>query len=185
MKIAAIAPLSYTPGELEYFQFIRDGVGADYQGPSFFQFADGVVRTPWCTYDFDECSPNLAMLYSDSRDRGLTWSASQVYLAECPAGPLGGPVLGLHNGREAIMYVAQARHEIEVDGICQIWLDGETIGSQLEPPEVMWNRPFTIAAGRLAPGRKHRLVVDVTTDKYGAGIWRPVGLMEGLSACAR
>ena len=30
MKIARIAPLTYTPGMLEYFQFIRGGIGADY-----------------------------------------------------------------------------------------------------------------------------------------------------------
>lgn len=116
MKIATIAPLTYTPGELEYYQFIRGGVGADYhQNPSFYQFADGTVRMTWYAYDFDECSPNGVTLYADSRDRGLTWSAPQVYLADYPAGPLGGPVLGLQGGREAIMYVVQARHEIEID----------------------------------------------------------------------
>jgi hypothetical protein len=69
----------------------------------------------WGAYDFDECSADCVTLYSDSRDRGLTWSAPQVYMADYPAGPLGGPVLGLHGGREAIMYVVQARHAIEVD----------------------------------------------------------------------
>jgi hypothetical protein len=116
MKIAIIAPLTYTPGSLEYFQFIRGGVGADYhQNPSFYQFADGRVRMTWGAYDFDECSPNGVTLYSDSRDRGITWTAPQVYLADYPAGPLGGTVLILQGGREAIMVVVQARHEIEVD----------------------------------------------------------------------
>jgi hypothetical protein len=42
MKIATITPMRYTPGELEYFQFIRGGVGADHhQGPTFHQFTDG------------------------------------------------------------------------------------------------------------------------------------------------
>jgi len=116
MKIATIARMSYTPGELEYFQFIRGGVGADYhQNPAFCQFADGLVRMTWGAYDFDECSPNCVTLYSDSRDRGLTWSDPQVYMADYVGGPLGGPVLILHGGREAIMVVVQARHEIEVD----------------------------------------------------------------------
>jgi len=116
MKITTIARVSYTPGELEYFQFIRGGVGADYhQNPGFTQFADGRVRMIWGAYDFDECSPNCVTLYSDSRDRGLTWSDPQVYMADYAAGPLGGPVLMLHGGREAIMVVVQARHEIEVD----------------------------------------------------------------------
>ena len=30
IKIARIARLTYTPGKIEYFQFIRGGVGADY-----------------------------------------------------------------------------------------------------------------------------------------------------------
>ena len=116
MKIATIARMTYKSGELEYFQFIRGGVGADYhQNPSFYQFADGRVRLSWGAYDFDECSPNCVTLYSDSRDRGLTWSDPQVYLADYPAGPLGGPVLVLQGGREAIMCVVQARHEIVVD----------------------------------------------------------------------
>lgn len=116
MKIATIAPLTYTPGKLKYFQFIRGGVGADYhQGPSFCRFADEMVRMTWGAYDFDECSPNSVALYSDSRDRGITWSNPQVYMADYPAGPLGGDVLGLRNSREAIMYVVQARHDIEVD----------------------------------------------------------------------
>jgi hypothetical protein len=43
MRIASVAPLTYSPGGLEYFQFIRGGVGADYhQGPSFYQFPNGV-----------------------------------------------------------------------------------------------------------------------------------------------
>ncbi|NPV46813.1 MAG: exo-alpha-sialidase [Armatimonadetes bacterium] len=116
MKIATIAPLRYSPGRLEYFQFIRGGVGADYhQNPGFHQFADGLLRMAWGAYDFDECSPNCVTLYSDSCDRGLTWSDPQVYMADYPAGPLGGPVLILRGGREAIMYLVQTRHEIQVD----------------------------------------------------------------------
>lgn len=54
-------------------------------------------------------------LYSDSHDRGLTWSDPQVYMADYPAGPLGGPVLILRGGREAIMYLVQTRHQIQID----------------------------------------------------------------------
>lgn len=116
MKIATIPPLTYKPGKLTYFQFIRGGVGADYhQGPSFFRFANGTVRVIWGAYDFDECSPNGVALYSDSKDRGITWSNPQVYVADYPGGPLGGPILGLRGNREAVMYVVQARHAIEVD----------------------------------------------------------------------
>ncbi len=116
MKIARIAPLTYTPGNLGYFQFIRGGVGADYhQNPSFYQFADGELLLCWGAYDFDECSANCVTLYSLSRDRGLTWSDPQVYLADYPAGPLGGTLLRLRDGLSTLMFVQQARHEIEVD----------------------------------------------------------------------
>ncbi|MFA6109515.1 MAG: sialidase family protein [Candidatus Latescibacterota bacterium] len=116
MKITSIAPLSYTPGKLEYHQFIRGGIGADYhQGPSFYQFADGEVMVTWGAYDYDECSPNCVTLYSRSPDRGIHWSDPQVYMVDYPAGPLGGTLLRLRDGRSTLMIVQQARHEIEVD----------------------------------------------------------------------
>lgn len=116
MKIARIAPLAYTPGKLEVFSFIRGGIGADYhQNPCFHQFADGEVRVCWTAYDFDECSDNAVTLYASSRDRGLTWSAPQVYMADYPAGPLAGTVLRLRDNAEAIMLVQQVRHRIVVD----------------------------------------------------------------------
>lgn len=116
MKIARIAPLAYTPGRLEYYSFIRGGIGADYhQNPGFHQFADGEVRICWSAYDFDECSDNAVTLYSASRDRGLTWSAPQVYMADYPAGPLTGTILRRRDSDEAIMLVQQVRHRIVVD----------------------------------------------------------------------
>ena len=79
MRIAHIAPLMYTPGKLEYFQFIRGGVGADYhQSPVFYEFPSGHLMIYWLAYDFDECSRNGVSLYSVSDDRGLTWSDPQV-----------------------------------------------------------------------------------------------------------
>ena len=87
MKIARIAPLTYTPGKLEYFSFIRGGIGADYhQEANFEQFPDGEVMLRWAAYDFDECSGNSVKLYSVSKDRGLTWSDPQVYMADYPGG---------------------------------------------------------------------------------------------------
>ncbi|HUS81227.1 MAG TPA: sialidase family protein [Armatimonadota bacterium] len=116
MKIARIAPLSYTPGKLEYFCFIRGGIGADYhQNPVFHQFANGEVRLCWGAYDFDECSDDSVTLYSASRDRGLTWSDPQVYMADYPAGPLSGMMLRLRGGDRALMLVQQVRHRIVVD----------------------------------------------------------------------
>ncbi len=117
MKIATIAPLRYTPGKLEYFQFIRGGVGADqHQGPGFIQFPDGTVRMVWSAFDFDECSPNGVVLYSDSKDRGITWSDPQVYLADFTAGTiLGLPMLLLHDNRTALAVICRTTHTIEVD----------------------------------------------------------------------
>lgn len=116
MKITRIAPLSYTPGRLDYFQFIRGGIGADYhQGPLFYQFADGEVLLTWSAYDFDECSDNGVTLYSKSRDRGLTWTDPQVYMMDYPAGPLNGMMLRLQDSANTLMLVQQVRHHIEVD----------------------------------------------------------------------
>lgn len=117
MKIATIAPLSYTPGQLEYFQFIRGGVGADYhQGPAFFQFPDGGVRLTWHAYDYDECSPNGVVLYSDSTDSGAHWSAPQVFMADITAPIYGaGAILRLADGHSTLMLATQTRHHIEVD----------------------------------------------------------------------
>jgi hypothetical protein len=125
MKIATITPMRYTPGELEYFQFIRGGVGADHhQGPTFHQFTDGTVRMVWWAYDIDECSPNSVVLYSDSHDRGLTWSDPQVYMADYPGGLIAPCVLLLHGGREAIMVLVKVRHRIEVDPVRKVVLTG-------------------------------------------------------------
>lgn len=117
MKVATIAPLRYTPGKLEYFQFIRGGVGADYhQGPGFFQFPDGEVRMIWYAYDYDECSSNGILLYSDSRDRGITWSDPQVYMSDFVGGVImGAPMLRLHDSLTTLMIVCQTSHKIEVD----------------------------------------------------------------------
>lgn len=117
MKIAHIAPLAYTPGKLEYFQFVRGGVGAEYhQNPLFHQSAGGDVLVCWGAYDFDECSNNTVTLYSLSRDRGLTWSDPQVYLADYPAGQLAVKLLRLRDGGDTLMLVQQTQHdEIEVD----------------------------------------------------------------------
>ena len=117
LGIGSIAPLTYTPGQLEYFQFIRGGIGADYhQGPTFYQFPNGDLMMYWWAYDFDECSPNSISLYSISKDKGITWSCPQVYMADYPGGQLGGlPMLRLHGSLSTLMFVAQTRHEIEID----------------------------------------------------------------------
>ena len=66
-----------------------------------------------------------------------------------------------------------------VDGRCWIWLDGKLIGSQQEPPPMMWDKSFVIDLGdALKQRKKHRLTVKVVKENYGAGIWKPVGILE-------
>ncbi|MBP1990406.1 sialidase family protein [Paenibacillus eucommiae] len=117
MKIARIIPMTYTPGKLEYASFIRGGIGADYhQEPRFFQFPDGQVMMYWAAYDFDECASNLVKLYSITKDRGLTWSDPQVYMANYPEGvPYFVCMLQLRTSGKALMLHTQTRHNIEVD----------------------------------------------------------------------
>ena len=117
MRIARIAPLTYTPGKLEYFSFIRSGAGADYhQGPAFYQFPNGDVMIYWGAYDFDECSNNAVVLYSLSRDRGLTWADPQVYMADYPGRVAGARLLGLRASGKALMFVTKTTmEELKID----------------------------------------------------------------------
>jgi len=127
MKIARIAPLTYTPGELEYFSFIRGGIGADYhQEPRFEQFADGEVMLRWAAYDFDECSNNAVKLYSVSKDRGLTWSDPQIYMADYPGGvPYFLTTLRLQDSKDVLMLYTRTRHApIEEDEERRVMIAG-------------------------------------------------------------
>jgi Neuraminidase (sialidase) len=117
MKIARIAPLAYSPGKLEYFSFIRSGMGAEYhQNPNFYVFADGAVMMHWMAYDFDECSNNAVQLYSISKDSGLTWSDPQVFMADYADGVPYLRLLRLEGGSNALMFQVQTvMEELEVD----------------------------------------------------------------------
>lgn len=66
-----------------------------------------------------------------------------------------------------------------VDGTCRVYLDGELIGEQSEPPEKMWDRAFVINLGRRwRAGQSHRLAVSVTKAAYSAGMWKPVDFVQ-------
>jgi hypothetical protein len=112
VKIAHIAPTSYSAGKKTYYQFIRGGIGADYhQEPRFHLFPDGEVLMYWSAYDFDECSNNSVKLFSLSRDSGTTWTDPQVYLADF-AGGVPYFVFMLSIGRdEALMICTRTRHD--------------------------------------------------------------------------
>lgn len=118
MKIASIAPLAYTPGNLEYFNFIRSGSGAEYhQNPILHQFPNGKLMIYWGAYDYNECNNNGIMLYSISTDRGINWSAPQVYMADYPSGvPFYIRFLNLHGSKNVLMLVTQQlMDELEID----------------------------------------------------------------------
>ena len=118
MKITRIAPLVYTPGKLEYSSFIRGGIGADYhQNPAFYQFSSGELLLYWNAYDFDECSNHAVKLFCVSKDRGLTWSDPQVYMADYPGGVADCVLkLRLQGSEETLMLLTRSNyHEIEID----------------------------------------------------------------------
>ena len=117
MKIARISPLTYTPGKIEYFSFIRSGSGADYhQNPVFYVFPNGDLMMYWYAYDFDECSNNSVLLYSISKDSGINWSDPQVYMADYPGGIPYIRMLRLNGTDNAIMFIIQTiMDEIKVD----------------------------------------------------------------------
>jgi len=117
MKIARISPLAYTPGELEYFSFIRSGSGADYhQNPTFYVYPNGDLMIYWFAYDFDECSNNTVLLYSISKDSGITWSDPQVYMADYPGGVPYIRMLALQGTNKTLMFQVQTiMDELEID----------------------------------------------------------------------
>jgi hypothetical protein len=65
-----------------------------------------------------------------------------------------------------------------IDGRCDIYLDGERIAEQKEPPHMMWDKPFFRPIdGRLAPG-SHRLVIRVEKKTFAAGVWKPISIVD-------
>lgn len=126
MRIAQIAPMTYTPGKLEYFSFIRGGSGSDFhQNPVFHVFPNGDLMIRWGAYDFNECSRNAISLYSVSRDRGQTWSPPNVYMADYPGGTLRTSLLRLRGTDRTLMFVTQTlMDEIKVDDARRVSTSG-------------------------------------------------------------
>ena len=62
-----------------------------------------------------------------------------------------------------------------VDGDADIFLDGEKIGEQKIPANVMWDQPFAILLPKdFDPAVSHTLMVRVYKENYAAGIWKQV-----------
>ena len=90
---------------------------------------------------------------------GVGWYAAGFELPETGGAPL------------ALLFTA-------VDGLCDVFVDGEKVGEQKDAADDMWEMPFHVSLDKgLAPG-KHRLVVRVEKDCWAAGIWRPVAIAE-------
>ena len=121
MRLGSIAPLSYAPGELRYFAFVRGQVGADYhQGPELQALPDGRVMVVWVAYDYDECSRNGVCLYSVSADRGGTWTDPQVYFADYPGGTAKLTFLTVRESQRTLLFVTRFRHALAVDNVLRV-----------------------------------------------------------------
>ena len=65
-----------------------------------------------------------------------------------------------------------------IDGDSWLWINGKPAGSGASP-NVAWDKPFGLDITNLAiKGQRNRLVVKVSKDRFAAGIWKPVRLME-------
>jgi hypothetical protein len=93
---------------------------------------------------------------------GVGWYATRFALPDTGSAPL------------AIAFGA-------VDGTCDVFVDGQQVGEQKLPPEVMWDQPFHLPlAGGLQAGA-HTLVIRVEKvcgPESNAGIHLPVWIVE-------
>gem|GEM_PF-1855927 len=91
---------------------------------------------------------------------GVGWYATEFEMPEAPVRPL------------ALVFGA-------VDGVCDVFVDGEKIGEQKVSPRIMWDRPFALPLDQgLAPGR-HVVVVRVRKESAAAGVHKPVWIAAG------
>jgi hypothetical protein len=65
-----------------------------------------------------------------------------------------------------------------VDGCCDIFIDGAKVGEQKVPPEIMWNKPFSISLPETIGPGKHTIVMRVEKYVYAAGIWKAISLSD-------
>jgi len=66
-----------------------------------------------------------------------------------------------------------------IDGWAKVWVNGVLVGKHDQPPEVMWNKPWTVdITEAIRNNAVNRIAVSVTKDKYAAGIYKPVQLRK-------
>ncbi len=190
MKIATISPLSYAPGKLKYFQFIRGGIGADYhQEPKFFIYPDGSVLLYWNAYDADECSNHSVKLFSLSKDNGLTWTPPQLFMADYLGGvPYFVHMLSIRGTRKVLMIWGRSRHynaaedpnHVEGDYFksqTRVFLrhssdDGRTFDQSTELPYQL------IMGGKELPGVGMYAGVDVLMQLQSGRILAAINIMD-------
>ena len=103
--------------------------------------------------------------------RGVGWYRVKFQVPEASRAPM---QAALAEGRLAMLFGA-------VDGIAEIFLDGERIAEQKIPAGVMWDKPFSIDLPEtIDPAAEHELVLWVRKDAFAAGVWKPVviGVVE-------
>ena len=62
-----------------------------------------------------------------------------------------------------------------IDGRARFYLDGKPFAEQLQDPAIMWNKAFAIEVPEMFDVmQEHELVIQVTKERFAAGIWKPV-----------
>jgi hypothetical protein len=67
-----------------------------------------------------------------------------------------------------------------VDEIATVWVNGVKAGAHTEPPDIGWDKRFSIeVTGKLKPGERNTLAVQVSNTTLAGGIWKSVKLAVG------
>jgi len=68
-----------------------------------------------------------------------------------------------------------------IDGYAQAFVDGEKVAEERVSPRVMSHRPFFAPLPEsIGPGQCCEVAVRVVKDSGGAGLWKPVCLVEKI-----
>jgi hypothetical protein len=65
-----------------------------------------------------------------------------------------------------------------IDGWAKVYLNGQLVDAHTEPPEKMWNKPWTVDISKFAKTGSNQLAVSVTKNEHAAGIYEPVHLRK-------
>lgn len=108
MRISAVPPVEYRPGELSASVFVRGGQGWNFhQGPFIYQYPDGRLFMAWGVYDLQECSNDGAVVFSVSQDNGDTWSDPELWMKAPNAVASHVGLTQIHGTHEVLMIFAE------------------------------------------------------------------------------